>query len=167
MREEAPAEEFDPTTNDRSSRRGSLRVQNSINASTGLLYVPQAGSGLPGTFRLSLLTQYYSGTGFLCNGDSICPSLDGEDVEQEDDLSHVSAHLGLSATLFPALEVFLGIHNHATSDSRSRPRLLQVLGDANLGVKAFTPVDARSNPVLRRRGRVDAVERYRRRRARR
>jgi outer membrane protein OmpA-like peptidoglycan-associated protein len=139
VREEAPAEEFDPTANDRSSRRASLRVQNSINASTGLLYVPQAGSGLPGTFRLSLLTKYYSGTGFLCNSESICPSFDGQDVEEEDELSHVSAHLGLSATLFPALEVFLGIHNHATSNSRSRPRLLQVLGDANLGVKAFTP----------------------------
>src|SRR5687767_6262666 len=38
VREEAPAEEFDPTANDRSSRRASLRVQNSLNASSGLLY---------------------------------------------------------------------------------------------------------------------------------
>ena len=139
LREEAPPEKFDRTANDRSSRRGSLRLQNSISGSSGLLYVPQAGSGLPGTFRLSLLTSFYKGTGFLCNGDSPCPSLDGEERDEEDELSHVGAHLGLSATLFPALEVFAGIHNRASSNSRSQPRLLQVLGDANLGIKGFTP----------------------------
>jgi outer membrane protein OmpA-like peptidoglycan-associated protein len=114
-------------------------MQNSINGSSGLLYVPQAGSGLPGTFRLTLATSYYKGTGFLCNSDNICPSINGEDVDEEDELSQISPHLGLSATLFPALEVFVGVHNHASSNSRSRPKLLQVLGDTNLGVKAFTP----------------------------
>ena len=133
------AVEFDATANDRSSRRASLRVQNSLNGSTGILYVPQATSGLPGTFRLSLNTGYYSGTGFLCNSANPCPAYEDEEPNEEDDLSHVSAHLGLSATLFPFLEVFAGLHNHASSNSRSRPKLLQVLGDTNIGLKAFNP----------------------------
>ena len=33
----------------------------------------------------------------------------------------------------------MGFHNRAISNSRSRPQLLQVLGDTNLGVKGFMP----------------------------
>ena len=76
-------------------------MQNSLNGSTGILYVPQATSGLPGTFRLSLNTGFYSGTGFLCSTGSPCPAYEDEESNEEDDLRHVSAHLGLSATLLP------------------------------------------------------------------
>src|SRR5690606_28655510 len=49
--------------------------------------------------------------------------------------------LTLSATPLPFLEAFLGLHNTSTFDSLGRPQLLQVLGDANLGVKLFSPAE--------------------------
>jgi outer membrane protein OmpA-like peptidoglycan-associated protein len=41
--------------------------------------------------------------------------------------------------VLPFLEAFAGFHNYATSNSRGRPQLLQVLGDTNIGVKGFMP----------------------------
>ncbi len=54
-------------------------------------------------------------------------------------MDRVGVHLGLSATPWPFLEAYIGFHNSATSDNRSSPQLLQVLGDTNFGVKAFLP----------------------------
>ncbi|MEI9954517.1 MAG: hypothetical protein WDO74_37510 [Pseudomonadota bacterium] len=54
-------------------------------------------------------------------------------------MTRAGAHLGLSVTVLPFLEAFAGFHNYATSNSRGRPQLLQVLGDTNIGVKGFTP----------------------------
>jgi outer membrane protein OmpA-like peptidoglycan-associated protein len=124
---------------ERNYRLASLREQNSINGSTGLLHLTQASSGAPGTFRLSLLASYFGSTGFLCNSSTPCPSIDDEPRSQEDDVDRVGMHLGLSATLFSFLEANAAIHNMATSNSRSRPHLLQVLGDTTLGVKGFMP----------------------------
>lgn len=103
--------------------------------------VSQAGSGAPGTFRLSLLAGFFSGSGVLCDSENLCPVIGTESAGATDELHHATAHLGLSATLFPFLDAYLGFHNRATSNSRSRPRLLQALGDTNLGVKAFTPAE--------------------------
>jgi outer membrane protein OmpA-like peptidoglycan-associated protein len=105
------------------------------------LHLSEAGSGAPGTFRFSLIGSYFSGSGFLCNSASPCPSIAGENRQLEDDLDRVGAYLGISATLLPFLEASLGFQNHATSDNRSRPTLLQVLGDTTLAVKAFTPLE--------------------------
>lgn len=129
---------------ERSYRARSLHIQNSLSGSTGLLHVSEAGSGAPGTFRFSLETSYFSGTGFLCDGDSPCPSIGGEPVTREDEIVVAGAHLGLSATVLPFLEAYVGFHNRASSDTRSRPQLLQVLGDTNLGVKAFMPREPNS-----------------------
>ncbi len=120
-------------------RESSLQLQNGITGSTGLLRVSQAGSAAPGTFRFSLLSSFFSGSGVLCNSQSICPSLSGEDVAQSDELDAVSAKLGLSATILPFLEGYFGFHNRSVSNSRGRPKLLELLGDMNLGVKAFMP----------------------------
>lgn len=132
------------TSNDRDAfarewRKRSLHVQNSVNGSTGTLHLSEAGSGAPGTFRLSVLTSIFSANGFLCDTNNPCPSAFGESVDASDGVDQVSAHLALSVTLLPFLEVFAGVHNKATATNRSRPQLLQVLGDTNLGVKAFTP----------------------------
>jgi outer membrane protein OmpA-like peptidoglycan-associated protein len=101
--------------------------------------VTQAGSGAQGTFRLSLMTSIFSGSGVLCDSSNPCPSARGEAVTDSDELDAMTAHLGLSATVLPFLEAYIGFHNRATSDSRSRPQLLQVLGDTNVGVKGFMP----------------------------
>lgn len=120
-------------------RKGSLQLQTGINGSTGLLHLSQAGSGAPGTFRFSLLTGFYSGSGFLCNSSSPCPVFGSDTAVTADDVSAMSAHLGISATILPYLEGYLGFHNRATSNSRGRPQLLEVLGDTNIGVKGFMP----------------------------
>jgi outer membrane protein OmpA-like peptidoglycan-associated protein len=134
--------EADPNA-ERNYRLDSLHEQNSLNGSTGLLRVVQASSGAPGTFRFSLLTGYFGSSGFLCNSTSPCPtSVDGaSDADAEDSVDRVSMHIGISASLFSFLEASFSMRNMSTSNSRSRPRLLQVLGDTTLGVKAFVPVE--------------------------
>lgn len=123
---------------DEGYRRASLRVENALNGSTGLMHVIQAGSAAPGTFRVSLLGSYFHGSGFLCNG-SDCPPRTADAQRASDDVSRVGAHLGISATLLPFLEANFGFHSYATSDDQGNPELLQALGDTNLGLKAFLP----------------------------
>ena len=137
----AKANEEPATANedDREWRATSLHLGNALSGSTGLLHVTEAGAGAPGTFRLALTGSYFSGSGFLCNSASACPSFSGEATHSSDDVTRAGVDLGLSVTLFPFLEAYGGFHNHATSDSRGRPQLLQVLGDTNLGLKGFTP----------------------------
>jgi outer membrane protein OmpA-like peptidoglycan-associated protein len=134
--EETPTE---PTDYERRWRKTSLQVQNAISGSTGLLHVSEAGSGAPGTFRVSLSGSYFTSSGFLCNSVNICPTFRGEAAAAADEIDAMGAHLGMSATVLPFLEAYLGFHNRAVSNSRSRPQLLQVLGDTDIGVKGFMP----------------------------
>lgn len=121
------------------ARQQSLHIQNTLWGSTGLFRVSEAGSGAQGTFRLALAAGFYNGSGVLCTSDSPCPVVETERANSPDNLSYASAHLGLSATILPFLEAYLGFHNRSTSNSRGRPGLLQALGDASLGIKGFTP----------------------------
>ncbi|HMJ11599.1 MAG TPA: carboxypeptidase regulatory-like domain-containing protein, partial [Polyangiaceae bacterium] len=118
-------------------RRLSLRVQNSLSGSTGLLHLSEAGSGAAGTFRMSLVGSYFGGSEFLCSG-SDCPTPGSGDLGS-DEVSRVGVHVGLSATLLPFLEASFGFHSYATSNDRGDPELLQALGDTNFGLKAFMP----------------------------
>ncbi len=134
--EAPPNEESDA---DREWRKTSLHIGSSLSGSSGLLHVVEAGSGAPGTFRLTATGSYFAGSGFLCNSSTRCPAFSGESTATEDDVTRAGAHLGLSVSVLSFLEAFAGFHNHATSDNRGRPQLLQVLGDTNLGLKAFMP----------------------------
>jgi outer membrane protein OmpA-like peptidoglycan-associated protein len=130
----------EPSDYERNWRKSSLHVQNAISGSTGLLHVIEAGSGAPGTFRFSLQGSYFTSSGFLCNSANPCPTFStAQSPAAADEIDGMGAHLGLSATILPFLEGFIGFHNRAVSNSRSRPQLLQVLGDTNLGVKGFMP----------------------------
>jgi outer membrane protein OmpA-like peptidoglycan-associated protein len=129
----------EPTDYERRWRKASLQVQNNISGSTGLLHTSEAGSGAPGTFRISLQGSYFTSSGFLCNSVNVCPTFRNEAAAAADEIDAMGAHLGLSATILPFLEGYLGFHNRAVSNTRSRPQLLQVLGDTNLGVKGFMP----------------------------
>jgi outer membrane protein OmpA-like peptidoglycan-associated protein len=130
----------EPSDYERNWRKSSLHVQNAISGSTGLLHVIEAGSGAPGTFRVSLQGSYFTSSGFLCNSVNECPTFNAtQSRAAADEIDGMGAHLGLSATILPFLEGFVGFHNRAVSNSRSRPQLLQVLGDTNLGVKGFMP----------------------------
>jgi outer membrane protein OmpA-like peptidoglycan-associated protein len=132
-------EKAEPTDYERRWRKTSLQVQNSISGSTGLLHTSEAGSGAPGTFRMSLSGSYFTSSGFLCNSVNTCPTFGSEAAAAADEIDAMGAHLGLSATILPFLEGYLGFHNRAVSNTRSRPQLLQVLGDTDLGVKGFMP----------------------------
>jgi len=110
---------------------------NSLSGATGLLHTISADASAPGTFRLSILSNYYSGSGFLCPSRDSCRN--PPPSETQDSLDRVGADLTLSATLLPFLEAYAGMHSHATSDNFGTPQLLQVLGDTNLGLKGFIP----------------------------
>jgi outer membrane protein OmpA-like peptidoglycan-associated protein len=126
---EASDDDFD-------ARSESLAESSSLAGPTGLMRVLSATSGAPGTFRFSLLTGFYSGSGFLCPQ---CPDSTGEGSDSRDDVDRVSANLFLSATPVDFLEAYIGIFSHSTSTNRPAPQLKQVVGDWNLGVKAFMP----------------------------
>jgi outer membrane protein OmpA-like peptidoglycan-associated protein len=118
------------------ARNDSLAESSSSLGATGLMRVLSASSGAAGTFRFSLLTGFYSGSGFLCPQ---CPDSSGEGSDARDDVDRVSANLFLSATPLDFLEAYIGIFSHSTSTDRPAPQLKQVVGDWNLGVKVFMP----------------------------
>jgi outer membrane protein OmpA-like peptidoglycan-associated protein len=134
--EEDAAESGEPTDSP-AYRRESRKEENTLDASTGLLRVQAAGSGAPGTFRFSLISSYFSGSGFLCG---LCADPNGGPAgARSDSATHIGGHVGISATPVSFLEAYLGIHTTASSNTLDRPALLQVLGDTNLGFKAFMP----------------------------
>ncbi|WP_437596526.1 carboxypeptidase regulatory-like domain-containing protein [Sorangium sp. So ce590] len=127
---------------DEEERALSLAAQPNLWGSTGLLRTSYAGSGAPGTFRVSFLLDWFSTSGFLC--DPAESTLAGHPITcgpdaQEDSASHVGAFFTLNATPLPFLEGYASIRTFANANDQGRPRLLQVLGDTTLGVKAFTP----------------------------
>ncbi|MEY4548304.1 MAG: hypothetical protein RL685_4499, partial [Pseudomonadota bacterium] len=116
-------------------RQRSLSEASGVLGSTGLMRVMSASSGGAGTFRFSLLTGFYSGSGFLCPQ---CPA-NGQGANLKDEVDRVSADLFLSATLTDYLEAYAGIFSHSTSTTRPVAQLKQVVGDWDLGLKLFTP----------------------------
>jgi outer membrane protein OmpA-like peptidoglycan-associated protein len=117
-------------------RRRSLFEYSSLSGGSGLMRVMSATSGRRNTFRFSLLTGFYSGSGFLCPQ---CPDSNGGGTNRSDEVDRVSANFYLSATPLDFLEAYLGIYSQSTSDSLGEPELLQVVGDWSLGAKAFLP----------------------------
>jgi outer membrane protein OmpA-like peptidoglycan-associated protein len=130
-----PASDEPPPAGDEpaSSRRASLFEQNTISGSTGLLRLIEPSSGAAGTFRLSLLADWFTGNGFLCNSSTPC----GTDTR--DSASHFGSVLGLSVTPLSYLEAYASLRSFANSDDQHAPGLLDVLGNTTLGAKAFTP----------------------------
>ncbi|WP_437605969.1 carboxypeptidase regulatory-like domain-containing protein [Sorangium sp. So ce834] len=127
---------------DEEERALSLTAQPNLWGSTGLLRTSYAGSGAPGTFRVSFLLDWFSTSGFLC--DPAESTLAGHPITcgpdaREDSASHVGAFFALNATPLPFLEGYASIRTFANANDQGRPRLLQVLGDTTFGVKAFTP----------------------------
>jgi outer membrane protein OmpA-like peptidoglycan-associated protein len=135
--EEEPADEAAPEQVDADpERRRSLFEYSSLSGGSGLMRVMSATSGRRNTFRFSLLTGFYSGSGFLCPQ---CPDSNGGGTNRSDEVDRVSANFYLSATPLDFLEAYLGIYSQSTSDSLGEPELLQVVGDWSLGAKAFLP----------------------------
>src|SRR5262249_22627611 len=53
---------------------------------------------------------------------------------------HIGGSGVISATLFKGFETYLAARVYANSNDQGRPQLLQVLGDATLGVKYARPI---------------------------
>jgi len=111
----------------------SASEQNGASGSTGLLHLRGSNSGEVGSFRLSLMADGYSGTGFLCNGSTPCPD------SSRDSVSHFGTTLGLSVTPLSGLEGYASLHSFANSDDQRSPGLLEVLNNTTLGAKAYLP----------------------------
>jgi hypothetical protein len=92
--------EPDRTAHER-ERRDGLALQSTIKGATGLLHVLGADSGPPGTLRVSLLGNIYSGSAFLCPN---CERPDGTVSARDDDVDVFGTRLLLSATPWAFLE---------------------------------------------------------------
>lgn len=117
----------------RKARRDSLFEQNSSTGSTGLLHLVLPTSGAAGTLRFSFLADWFSGSNFLCNASTPC----GTATHASE--THLGSSAALSVTPLPFLEAFANLHSFASSNDQQSPGLIQVLSNATLGAKGFTP----------------------------
>jgi outer membrane protein OmpA-like peptidoglycan-associated protein len=115
------------------TRALSLREQNNVSGSTGLLHVSAPGSGAASTFRVSALADGYSGAGFLCTRSRPCTDT------SHDSASHFGTTFGLSLTPVAFFEAYGSLRSFANGDDEHSPGLLDVLGNTALGAKFFTP----------------------------
>ena len=123
--EAPPAENDTSSTDSPAADEDAFRAQNSEFGPVGGVHVVDAGSGAPGTFRLQLGFSYFSTSQFLETGD---------------ESSRVGGVLSLSWTFHKYFEIWGALANRATQNSKSDPKLLQVLGDTVLGIKGYYPV---------------------------
>jgi outer membrane protein OmpA-like peptidoglycan-associated protein len=128
------------SASDWEKQRGySLYRHNSLHGNTGLVHLVSADSGAPGTFRLSYMSSYYSGSGFLCPDVQSCGGRPAKVTDTQDSASRTGTDLSISATLLPFLEAAVGAHSQAFSDNFGTPSVIQVLSDSYVGLKGFTP----------------------------
>lgn len=104
----------------RETRR--FQYQNSWRGSVGGIHLIDAGSAPAGSFRA------HFGLGFSVKNDFLN---DGDHHE------YIGGVLGFSWSLLDYLELFSSIQAYGHSNDQSNPELLQVLGDALLGVKGY------------------------------
>jgi OmpA-OmpF porin, OOP family len=122
-----------PSSPEAERRRASLLEQNSTSGSTGLLHLTRPGSGAAGTFRVSVLFDIFSGSGFLCNTNTPCGA------NTHDSADRAGTVLGLSVTPLSYLEAYASLHSAANYDDQHSPGVIDVLGNTNLGLKLFSP----------------------------
>lgn len=123
----------------RDQREQSLTLGNSLSGGVGLLHLQTAFSGAPGTFRTSFISGYFSGSQFLCPTADAC-TIPSDTEATSDEAESISSDIAVSATLLPYLEGYVAMHSAANFNTFGRPKLLQVVGDTNFGVKLFSPV---------------------------
>ena len=111
----------------------SLREQNTVSGTSGLLHLAAPGSGEPGTFRLSLLADAYSGSGFLCTAETPCAT------STKDSADHFGTSLGASVSVLPFLEAYGSLRSFVNATDALSPGLQAVLNNGALGAKAFLP----------------------------
>ncbi len=117
--EAAPAA---PTDAEAELDRRLFLAQSSFYGPIGGIRTIDAGGGAVGTFRLALMTDFFVINDYLVDHD-----------HQE----HIGGALSVSWTAHRMVEAYAAFRSYANSNSTGDPVLLQVLGDAFLGVKVF------------------------------
>lgn len=98
------------------------RHHSTLSGSSGLLYLPEAGSDEAGTFAVGVHGTYFKYHDYLYKGD---------------EASAMWGAMTLRVTPFPFLEVYGSLASSATYNSKGNPKLFQAFGDLNVGVKGF------------------------------
>lgn len=106
------------------------RAYNTFEGSTGGLHIVDPGMGVPGSVRIQLALDQYSGDNFLYETD---------EVEQN------RQFLSVSWTALDALELFASIQNRSTVADVPAPNTLHALGDLSFGFK----LNAEPSPLWR------------------
>jgi OmpA-OmpF porin, OOP family len=131
---EAPMNDAEAAWAHREQRLGESSTNE---GSVGLLHTRHAQGGLPGQWRLQLMTEYFS-AGFLCSPAYPCALPGGgQDTGTNDETSHTGGRVSVGFGITKWLEGTVMISAYANSNPLNRPALLQVLGDSALGLKAF------------------------------
>jgi len=111
----APAEQSEPAAWDLT-----YRAYNTLEGSTGGLYLIDPGMGVEGAVRVQFALDSYSGDSFL---------YDGDEVEQ--DRQHITA----TWTALEMLELLASIENRSTVADIPAANTLHALGDLTIGAK--------------------------------
>ena len=131
----APVEEDDSTREWRVRDR-EVNESATLSGGVGLVHLQHAQSLAPGQFNLAFVSEFYSGN-FLCTSSFPCSNQTTGAQVTGDTMNHVGANIALTIGLAKWLEGYAGTSAYANSDSSNQPSLLQVLGDTDLGLKAF------------------------------
>jgi outer membrane protein OmpA-like peptidoglycan-associated protein len=121
------------------ARDRAVTESSTLTGGVGLLHMQHAQGNAAGQFNISFTTEYFSAN-FLCTPSFPCSNPNGGANLTSDTMNHFGGSLQLSATILNWLEVYGGTSAYANSDNANKPSLLQVLGDTDIGFKAFGQV---------------------------
>lgn len=106
---------------------GAPRHHSTLTGTTGLLHMPEAGSGPPGTFGFGVHGTWFTYTDYLI---------------YKDENTGMWGDVNIRVTPLSFLEVHYGIQTSANYNNKEYPTLFQTLGDMDLGTKWFiSPLD--------------------------
>jgi outer membrane protein OmpA-like peptidoglycan-associated protein len=106
---------------------GADRHHSTLTGSTGLLHMPEAGSGPPGTFGFGVHGSWFTYTDYLI---------------YKDENTGMWGDVNIRVTPLSFLEIHYGIQTSANYNNKEYPTLFQTLGDMDLGTKWFvSPLD--------------------------
>jgi outer membrane protein OmpA-like peptidoglycan-associated protein len=120
------------------ARDRAMMESSTLTGQLGLLHTPHAQGGAAGQFRLGFTVEYFS-AGFLCSSQYPC-ALPTGGVATVDTLDHFGGTISLGVSITKWLEAYGATSAYGNSSDRNRPSLLQVLGDTNLGLRAYAPL---------------------------
>jgi len=121
----------EPVDDERAERKpwewGALRHHSTLTGSTGLLNMPEAGSGPPGTFGFGVHGSWFTYTDYLI---------------YKDENTGMWGDVNIRVSPLSFLEIHYGIQTAANYNNKEYPTLFQTLGDMDLGTKWFiSPLD--------------------------